>query len=77
MATYGCNEATNSAYGTSAYGTCTGQSIGAPDTGVFQELINSGSFTLLVPLAAAIVVVVIATAAMKLRRKKTATDESL
>ncbi|MDQ5982972.1 MAG: hypothetical protein QG549_970 [Patescibacteria group bacterium] len=77
MATYGCNEATNSAYGTSAYGTCTSQSIGAPDTGVFQELVSSGSFTLLVPLATAIVVVVITTAVMKLRHKKTATDESL
>lgn len=77
MATYGCNETTNSAYGTSAYGTCTGQSIGAPDTGVFQELMSSGSFTLLAPLATAIVVVVIATAVMKLRRKKSATVESL
>lgn len=77
MATYGCNEAANSAYGTSAYGTCTGQSIGAPDTGVFQELMSSGSFTLLAPLATAIVVVVIATAVIKLRRKKTATVESL
>ncbi len=77
MASYGCNDSTNSAYGASSYGTCSGQSIGAPDTGVFQELVSSGSFTLLVPLAAAIVVVVIATVVMKFRRKKPSTDASL
>lgn len=77
MATYGCSDVTNSAYGAGTYSNCIGQSVGAPNTGVFQELVSSGSFTLLAPLSTAIVVVVIATTVMKSRRKKPTTDESL
>jgi len=77
MAVYNCSDSSNSAYGASAYGTCETQSVGAPDTGVFSQFVNGGSFTILVPLAVAIVVVVIATIAINLRKKKKATDESL
>jgi len=72
MATYNCSDATNSAYGASAYGTCTGQSVGAPNTGVFQEIMSGGSFTILAPLAIAVVAVVIASFAIKRRKKSNA-----
>lgn len=72
MATYNCSDSTSNAYGAGSYGTCATQtqSVGAPNTGVFQELISSGSFTIIAPLVAAIVVVVIATVTIKLRKKK-------
>ena len=72
MATYNCSDSTSNAYGAGSYGTCAEQtqSVGAPNTGVFQELVSSGSFTIIVPLVAAIVVVVIATAVVRLRKKK-------
>lgn len=69
MATYNCTDSTNNAYGAGAFGSCTGQSVGAPNTGFFTELTSSGSFTILAPLVAAIVVVVIATVVVKLRKK--------
>lgn len=74
MATYNCSDSTSNAYGAGSYGTCTQQnpSVGAPNTGVFQELVSSGSFTIVAPLIAAIVVVVIATVTIKLRKKKAA-----
>jgi hypothetical protein len=77
MAGYNCSGSANSAYGANAFGTCDTQSVGAPDTGVFTQLTNSGSFTIIVPLAAAIVVVVIATIVINLRKKKKSTDASL
>lgn len=55
MSTYNCIDSTSSAYGSGGYGTCTGQSVGAPNTGVFLELISGGSITILGPLVAAIV----------------------
>ena len=77
MAGYNCATSSNNAYGSSAYGTCDAQSVGAPDTGVFQELLGGASFTIIAPLATAIVVVVIATAVIHLRKRKKPTDESL
>lgn len=41
MATYNCTETSNSAYGSGGYGTCTGQTVGAPNTGVFSQIIDS------------------------------------
>lgn len=72
-ATYNCNDSSNSAYGASAYGTCAAQtqSVGAPNTGTFQQLVSSGSFSIIAPLAAAIIIVIIATVITK-RRKKSA-----
>jgi len=69
MANYNCSDSINDAYGAGNYGTCTGQSVGAPDTGVFQQFVSSGSFTIVAPLIAAVVVVVIATIAVRLRKK--------
>ena len=79
MANYNCSDSSNNAYGAGAYGTCTGQSVGAPNTGIFQEFVGSGSFTIVAPLALAVIVVVIATTIIKLRNRKktTPTDASL
>jgi len=69
---YNCADSANSAYGAGAFGTCTEQqSVSAPDTGVFQEIVRGGSFTILAPLAVAIVVVVIASLVVKRRNKAT------
>jgi hypothetical protein len=70
MATYNCSDSTNSAYGAGGYGTCTGQSIGAPNTGFFNEVIYGGSFAILAPLALAVVGVVIATVLLSRKKKK-------
>lgn len=72
MAEYNCATSDNSAYGAGSYGTCTGQdqSVGAPNTGFFQELSHSGSLTILLPLLFIIVVVVFATIVKKLRNRK-------
>lgn len=72
MATYNCTDSTSNAYGAGAYGTCTGQSVSAPNTGFFQEIVGSGSFTILAPLAVAVVVVVIASLVMRRRKKSQA-----
>jgi hypothetical protein len=71
MAGYNCANSSNSAYGVSSYGTCDTQSVGAPDTGVFQEFIGGASFSIVAPLTVAIVVVVIATVVMKIRKRTT------
>ena len=73
MATYNCNDSSNGAYGVSAYGTCASQtqSVGAPNTGVFQQLVSSGSFTIVAPLVVAIIIVIIATVVMRFRKKST------
>lgn len=55
MATYNCINSTSNAYGSGGYGTCTGQSVGAPNTGLFQQVISGGSITILGPLAAAVI----------------------
>lgn len=60
MATYNCVDSTSNAYGSGGYGTCTGQSVGAPNTGVFSELVSGGSITILAPFVVAIVLVGIA-----------------
>lgn len=76
-ASYNCADSANSAYGVSSYGTCDTQSVGAPNTGTFQEFISGGSFTIIGPLVIAVVVVVIATVTINLRKKKKSTGESL
>ncbi len=58
MSTYNCTDTSNNAYGAGSFGTCTGQSVGAPDTGVFEQVMSGGAFTILLPLAVAIAVVV-------------------
>lgn len=73
MAEYSCADSANSAYGSGAYGTCSEQtqSVGAPNTGVFQELTSSGAFAITLPLIASIIVVVIATVLVKRRKQHT------
>lgn len=56
-ASYNCADSSNSAYGGGSYGTCATQTVGAPNTGVFGEVIDSAGFFLLAPIAAAIIVV--------------------
>lgn len=72
MATYNCTDSSSNSYGAGAFGTCASetQSVGAPNTGVFQELVSSGSFTIVTPLIVSVIVVVIATFVVK-RRKHT------
>ncbi len=69
MASYNCSDSSNSAYGAGDFGTCE-QSVGAPNTGLFGEVISSASFTIIVPLVVAIVVVVVASILVR-RQKKT------
>jgi len=71
MATYNCEDSASSAYGAGGYGTCASAttSVGAPDTGTFQQFVSSGSFSIIAPLLVAIVVVVIATVVVRLRKK--------
>lgn len=59
MATYNCTDS-DSAYGSGSFGTCTGQAIGAPDTGVFEQVFSGGSFSVLLPVVVAVVLVAIA-----------------
>lgn len=74
MATYNCTDSSSNAYGAGSYGTCEQQtqSVGAPNTGIFNELVSSGSFTIVAPLVVAIVVVVIATVVIRFRKRKAA-----
>lgn len=60
MATYNCADSTDNTYGSGGFGTCTGQSIGAPNTGVFEQIISGGSFTILGPLVAAVILITVA-----------------
>ena len=71
MDRYNCASSSNNSYGAGSYNTCvdTTQSVGAPNTGVFEQVLGSGSFTIIVPLMAAIIVVVIASAIMQFRKK--------
>ncbi|MFZ2544918.1 MAG: hypothetical protein WAW80_03000 [Candidatus Saccharimonadales bacterium] len=69
MASYNCNDSSNSAYGDGNFGTCTSQSVNAPNTGLFQEIIGGGTFTILAPLAVAVVVVVIASLVIQRHKK--------
>lgn len=73
MANYNCSDSANSAYGAGSFGTCTNtsQSVGAPNTGAFQQFVESGGFTIVAPLAAAILVVAATTAIITLRKRKT------
>lgn len=66
MATYNCSDSPASAYGNGGYGTCL--EVGAPDTGVFQQFMSSGSFTIVAPLMAAIVVTLITTVIVRRRK---------
>ncbi len=73
MATYNCADSTSNAYGAGSFGTCSStQAVGAPNTGVFQQMVDSGSFTIILPLAAAIIITAVATVVIKLRKKKAA-----
>lgn len=70
MASYNCSDSTNSAYGAGGYGTCTGQSIGAPNTGFFSQFVDSSSLTIVAPLVGAIIIVAITTVIMSIRKKR-------
>jgi hypothetical protein len=69
MANYNCSDSTNSAYGDSSYGTCSSQTVGAPNTGVFEQIISGGNFTIILPLIVAIIVVVIASVTLSRRKQ--------
>lgn len=66
MATYNCTDSTNNTYGSGSFGTCTEQSVGAPNTGIFEQVVSGGSFTVLLPLVAAVVLACVA--ALLIRR---------
>lgn len=67
MATYNCTNSTSSAYGSGGYGTCTGQSVGAPNTGLFQQVISGGGITILGPLVVAVILAGVVTLVGKRR----------
>lgn len=69
---YNCSGSDNSTYGAGDFGLCNGQTVGAPNTGIFWQSVDSAGFTIVAPVVFAIVVVVISSVIMKLRRK---TDE--
>lgn len=73
MANYNCSDSIDNTYGAGSFGTCTGttQSVGAPNTGVFQQIVESGGFTIVAPLIVAILVTAVVTVAIKLRKRKT------
>jgi hypothetical protein len=56
MDSYNCQGSPDSAYGEGGYGTCS--SVGAPNTGFFREIVDNGSYMIIIP----IVIAVIATA---------------
>jgi hypothetical protein len=66
MATYNCEDTTNSAYGAGSYGTCA-QQVGAPNTGIFNELSNNQVFMIAAPIV--VIVVVVAIVSMIIKRK--------
>lgn len=75
--TYNCSDSANSAYGAGAYGTCettatggtgTTTTVGAPNTGFFQQVVSGGTFSILLPIALAIVLVVISTFVVRKKR---------
>ncbi|MDM2096411.1 hypothetical protein PP348_20265 [Mycobacteroides abscessus] len=70
MATYNCTDSTANAYGSGGYGTCTGQSVGAPNTGVFEQIVSGGTFTIVAPLVAAMVVAIVVYAVIRRRKKR-------
>lgn len=57
MATYNCADSSNSAYGANAYGTCS--NVGAPDTGLFSQIVDGGTFTIIAPLVVAFIIVAV------------------
>jgi hypothetical protein len=73
MSTYNCSDSTNNAYGAGGFGTCTGQSVGAPNTGLFEQVIGGASFTIIAPLAAAIFAAIVASLVLR-RRKRGSTS---
>ena len=77
MATYNCADSIDNAYGSGSFGNCTGQSVGAPNTGVFDSLASNGTFTIIAPLVVAVLVVVIASVVIRRRKKAPSNDASL
>ena len=66
---YNCSDSNNQAYGAGDFGLCNGQTVGAPNTGMFWSSVDSAGFTIVAPVVIAIVVVVISSAIINLRRK--------
>ncbi len=79
QATYSCDNATDGSYGAGNFGTCdtsatseeTTQTVGAPDTGTFLDVLTGGSFSVILPLVIATVVIVAATIII-IRKKRPA-----
>lgn len=74
-ADYNCNGAADSSYGAGSFGTCTTsstssttQEVGAPNTGLFQQLASGGAFSILLPLAAMIILVTVSTLIVRKKR---------
>lgn len=56
MATYNCTNSTSSAYGSGGYGTCTGQTVGAPNASFFEQVTGGDGIALVALIAVAIMV---------------------
>jgi ABC-type proline/glycine betaine transport system permease subunit len=70
MATYNCADTTNNTYGAGSFGTCTSQTIGAPNTGIFEQVVSGGAFTVLLPLVVAVVLACVATLLIRRTSKR-------
>lgn len=70
MAIYNCSDSIDNAYGSGSFGACTGQTVGAPNTGVFDQAISGASLSLLLPIGVAVVLVVAATALRRGTRRR-------
>ncbi len=69
MANYNCTGSPDNAYGAGAYDTCTTEAAGAPNTGYFQQVTDSASFTIIAPLVTMIVVALIASFVVRKRTR--------
>jgi len=66
---YNCIGNENNAYGAGDFGLCNGKTVGAPNTGLFWQSVDSAGFTIIAPLVGVILVVVIASIITKFRKK--------
>jgi hypothetical protein len=68
-ATYGCKDSVNQAYGAGSYGTCSGSSLGAPNTGGFGTLVDSANLVIILPIVIAITLAIVATIVVKRKKR--------
>lgn len=73
MDSYNCQNATQSAYGSGGYGTCS--TVGAPNTGFFNEMAQNGSLIFILPIAFAVIATSAALIYSALRKRRQANNQ--